>query len=149
MVSKVITNRNTVLYSRWLLPTWPDKVGYCQKSVIFSIILTYDRLTGMYQIQIRNTDIHLGETCTHSNFLFPFGQRLVATPENSGYEMNFQETAISGSIFAEIVWTHLLLKKYLSKHPGDITWWIDTTIQLVPVRKHQLFSLETFFSFIH
>lgn len=48
-------------------------------------------------------DIHLRETCTHSNYLIPFGQRLVATPENSGYEMNFQETAVSGSIFAEIV----------------------------------------------
>ena len=58
-------------------------------------------------------DIHLREICTHSNYLIPFGQRLVATPENSGYEMNFQETAVSGSIFAEIVWTHLLLKKIL------------------------------------
>lgn len=66
-------------------------------------------------------DIHLKETCTHSNCLIPFGQRLVTTPENSGYEMNFQETAVSGSIFAEIVRTHLLSKKYSSQHPGDIT----------------------------
>lgn len=49
-------------------------VGYCPldqiKSVIAFLFFSF----------------HLKETCTHGNYLMPFGQRLVATPENSGYE---------------------------------------------------------------